>query len=142
MRISDWSSDVCSSDLPSLLPVLCGSHLDTQPLGGRFDGVYGVLAGLEVLRTFNAQGIATRHSVEVVAWTNEEGSRFTPGVLGSAVYAGRADLAFARARPCLTRSEEHTSEFQSLMRISYAVFCLKHNTQQQHTENTSLPRMA
>src|SRR3546814_20011003 len=64
---------------PSLPPVLCGSHLDTQPLGGRFDGVYGVLAGLEVLRTFNAQGIATRHSVEVVAWTNEEGSRFTPG---------------------------------------------------------------
>lgn len=82
-------------------PVLCGSHLDTQPLGGRFDGVYGVLAGLEALRTFNALGIATRHPIEVVAWTNEEGSRFTPGVLGSAVYAGLADLAFARARPCL-----------------------------------------
>jgi N-carbamoyl-L-amino-acid hydrolase len=82
-------------------PVLCGSHLDTQPLGGRFDGVYGVLAGLEVLRTFNARGIATRRPVEVVAWTNEEGSRFTPGILGSSVYAGRADLAFARARPCL-----------------------------------------
>jgi N-carbamoyl-L-amino-acid hydrolase len=87
--------------VPGLPPVLCGSHLDTQVLGGRFDGVYGVLAGLEVLRTFNAQGIATRHPVEVVAWTNEEGSRFTPGILGSAVYAGRADLAFARARPCL-----------------------------------------
>lgn len=86
---------------PGAAPVLCGSHLDTQPLGGRFDGVYGVLAGLEALRSFNALGIATRHPIEVVAWTNEEGSRFTPGVLGSAVYAGRADLAFARARPCM-----------------------------------------
>lgn len=86
---------------PSLPAVLCGSHLDTQPLGGRFDGVFGVLAGLEAMRTFNALNISTRHPIEVVAWTNEEGSRFTPGVLGSAVYAGRADLAFARARPCL-----------------------------------------
>lgn len=86
---------------PKAAPVLCGSHLDTQPLGGRFDGVYGVLAGLEVLRTLNTRGIATRHPVEVVAWTNEEGSRFTPGILGSAVYAGRAELAFARARPCM-----------------------------------------
>ncbi|HEU0229950.1 MAG TPA: Zn-dependent hydrolase [Burkholderiaceae bacterium] len=83
-------------------PVMCGSHLDTQPLGGRFDGVYGVLAGLEALRTFNTMGIVTRHPVEVAAWTNEEGSRFTPGILGSSVYAGRADLAFARARPCMT----------------------------------------
>src|SRR3546814_6679066 len=103
MRSSGWSSDWCASDLdevvnrfarragkdPSLPPVLCGSHLDTQPLGGRFDGVYGVLAGLEVLRTFNAQGIATRHSVEVVAWTNEEGSRFTPGEIGRASWRER-----------------------------------------------------
>lgn len=86
---------------PGLPAVLCGSHLDTQPLGGRFDGVFGVLAGLEAVRTLNALNLSTRHPIEVVAWTNEEGSRFTPGVLGSAVYAGRADLAFARARPCL-----------------------------------------
>ncbi|MBV6304547.1 Zn-dependent hydrolase [Candidimonas humi] len=87
---------------PDAPPVLCGSHLDTQPLGGRFDGVYGVLAGLEALRRYNELGISTRHPIEVVAWTNEEGSRFTPGVLGSAVYAGRAELAFARGRPCMT----------------------------------------
>lgn len=81
-------------------PVLFGSHLDTQPLGGRFDGVYGVLAGLEVIRTFRELGLTPRYPLEVVAWTNEEGSRFTPGMLGSAVYAGRVDLEFARSRRC------------------------------------------
>ncbi|KWF18264.1 Zn-dependent hydrolase [Burkholderia pseudomultivorans] len=81
--------------------VMCGSHLDTQPLGGRFDGVYGVLAGLEAIRTLNEHGIATRHPIDVVAWTNEEGSRFTPGMMGSAVYAGALDLDYARARPCM-----------------------------------------
>ncbi|MFX1677347.1 Zn-dependent hydrolase [Paraburkholderia sp. A2WS-5] len=81
--------------------VMCGSHLDTQPLGGRFDGVYGVLAGLEAIRTLNDLGIATRHPLDVVAWTNEEGSRFTPGMMGSAVYAGTLDLDYARARPCM-----------------------------------------
>ena len=66
---------------PGLPPVTCGSHLDTQPLGGRFDGVYGVLAGLEAIRTLNERGIETRHPIDVVAWTNEEGSRFTPGMM-------------------------------------------------------------
>lgn len=86
---------------PGAPAVMCGSHLDTQPLGGRFDGVYGVLAGLEAIRTLNEHGIATRHPIDVVAWTNEEGSRFTPGMMGSAVYAGVLDLESARARPCM-----------------------------------------
>ncbi|TDG11065.1 Zn-dependent hydrolase [Paraburkholderia guartelaensis] len=86
---------------PDAPAVMCGSHLDTQPLGGRFDGVYGVLAGLEAIRTLNELGIATRHPIDVVAWTNEEGSRFTPGMMGSAVYAGALDLDTARERPCM-----------------------------------------
>ncbi|WP_261535235.1 Zn-dependent hydrolase [Burkholderia multivorans] len=86
---------------PDAPAVMCGSHLDTQPLGGRFDGVYGVLAGLEAIRTLNEHGIATRHPIDVVAWTNEEGSRFTPGMMGSAVYAGKLDLDDALARPCM-----------------------------------------
>ncbi|MBU9226016.1 Zn-dependent hydrolase [Burkholderia multivorans] len=86
---------------PDAPAVMCGSHLDTQPLGGRFDGVYGVLAGLEAIRTLNEHGIATRHPIDVVAWTNEEGSRFTPGMMGSAVYAGKLDLDDALARSCM-----------------------------------------
>ncbi|MBU9547281.1 Zn-dependent hydrolase [Burkholderia multivorans] len=86
---------------PDAPAVMCGSHVDTQPLGGRFDGVYGVLAGLEAIRTLNEHGIATRHPIDVVAWTNEEGSRFTPGMMGSAVYAGKLDLDDALARPCM-----------------------------------------
>jgi N-carbamoyl-L-amino-acid hydrolase len=69
-------------------PVAAGSHLDTQPHGGRFDGVYGVLAGLEVIRTLNDHGIETEAPVEVVVWTNEEGSRFAPAMASSGVYAG------------------------------------------------------
>ena len=65
-----------------------GSHLDSQPSGGKFDGAYGVMAGLEVLRTLNDAGIETRAPLEVVSWTNEEGSRFTPVMMGSGVFAG------------------------------------------------------
>ena len=72
----------------SLPPVMTGSHLDTQPSGGKFDGAYGVLAGLEVVRRLNDLGIATRAPIEVAAWTNEEGSRFVPTMMGSGVYAG------------------------------------------------------
>jgi beta-ureidopropionase / N-carbamoyl-L-amino-acid hydrolase len=71
----------------ALLPVAMGSHLDSQPSGGKFDGAYGVMAGLEVLRTLNDAGIATRAPLEVVSWTNEEGSRFTPVMMGSGVFA-------------------------------------------------------
>ena len=73
-------------------PVLIGSHLDTQPEGGRFDGVYGVLAALEVVRTLNDHGVLTEKPIEVVSWTNEEGARFTPAMLGSAVFVGATSL--------------------------------------------------
>ena len=69
-------------------PVITGSHLDTQPTGGKFDGVYGVLAGLEVLRTVDEAGIETDAPLEVVVWTNEEGARFAPAMVGSGVWAG------------------------------------------------------
>ena len=68
-------------------PVITGSHLDTQPTGGKFDGVYGVLAGLEVLRTLDEAGIETDAPLEVVVWTNEEGARFAPAMVGSGVWA-------------------------------------------------------
>ncbi len=79
-------------------PIAIGSHLDTQPTGGRFDGVLGVLAGLEVLRTLDAAGYATNAPIEVVNWTNEEGSRFAPSMLASGVFAGAFTPDFARAR--------------------------------------------
>jgi len=69
-------------------PVMMGSHLDTQPNGGKFDGAYGVMAGLEVIRTLNQAGAKTRAPLEVAAWTNEEGSRFVPTLMGSGVFAG------------------------------------------------------
>lgn len=72
----------------SLPPVMTGSHLDTQPSGGKFDGAYGVMAGLEVVRRLNDLGIRTRAPIEVAAWTNEEGSRFVPTMMGSGVFAG------------------------------------------------------
>ncbi|MCS0497449.1 Zn-dependent hydrolase [Ancylobacter sp. MQZ15Z-1] len=78
-------------------PVLIGSHLDTQPTGGKFDGVLGVLGALEVVRTLNDLGIRTRHPVEVVNWTNEEGTRFAPAMVASAVYAGVMSLQDAYA---------------------------------------------
>lgn len=77
---------------PSLAPVMMGSHLDTQAPGGRFDGVLGVLAGLEIMRTLDRVGIKTRRAIEVVNWTNEEGARFPPGVVGSNLFAGRTTL--------------------------------------------------
>ncbi len=81
--------------MPSAAPVMVGSHLDTQPMGGRFDGVLGVLAALEILRTLQDAGVATEHPIELVNWTNEEGARFAPAMIGSAVFAGLRDLAFA-----------------------------------------------
>ena len=82
----------------SLPPVLVGSHLDTQAAGGRFDGILGVLAGLEILRALDDAGIATRRAIEVVNWTNEEGGRFPPPMLCSGVFAGVHDLDWALAR--------------------------------------------
>ena len=75
-----------------------GSHLDTQPTGGKFDGVYGVLAALEVIRVLNEHDISTRLPVELVVWTNEEGARFPPAMIGSGVYAGAFDLEYGHGR--------------------------------------------
>jgi N-carbamoyl-L-amino-acid hydrolase len=82
---------------PSLPPVLAGSHLDTQFPGGKFDGPLGVLGALAAVRAIAAAGIQTRRSIEVVNWTNEEGARFSPGLMGSAVFAGVLPLAEAHA---------------------------------------------
>ena len=77
---------------PQLPPVMTGSHIDTQPTGGKFDGCYGVLAGVEVLRTLNDLGVQTEAPIEVVVWTNEEGSRFAPCMMGSGVFASKFTL--------------------------------------------------
>jgi len=71
---------------PNAAPVLTGSHMDSQPSGGRFDGIYGVLAGLEALEALNQVGAVTERPIDVVAWTNEEGGRFSPGAMGSMVF--------------------------------------------------------
>ncbi|MAZ02406.1 MAG: Zn-dependent hydrolase [Sneathiella sp.] len=100
-------------DLP---PVMMGSHLDTQPTGGKYDGVYGVLAGLEVLRTLNDFDVTTEHPIEVAVWTNEEGSRFAPAMVASGVFAGAFDLDYGLSRADIdgkTMGEE-------LERIGYA----------------------
>src|SRR5579885_3443902 len=84
---------------PDLPPIVSGSHLDTQPTGGRFDGAYGVMAALEVVRSLNDLGYETEAPIEIVAWTNEEGSRFSPAMVGSGVFAGVFDLEYGLARP-------------------------------------------
>jgi len=83
---------------PDALPVYVGSHLDTQPTGGKYDGVLGVLGGLEIIRSLNDLGIKTRHPIVAVNWTNEEGTRFSPAMLASGVFAGvlTQDYAYGR----------------------------------------------
>lgn len=78
---------------PHAAPVMTGSHMDSQPRGGRFDGIYGVLAGLEALEAMSEAGAVTRRPIELVAWSNEEGGRFAPCTMGSAVYTGARTLA-------------------------------------------------
>lgn len=82
-----------------LPPVMVGSHLDTQVAGGRYDGIVGVLAGLEVVRTLNDLGITTKRPIEVVNWTNEEGARFQPPMVAAGVFAGVYALDWGLARP-------------------------------------------
>ncbi len=83
---------------PDALPVYMGSHLDTQPTGGKYDGVLGVLGALEVVRAMNDAGVKTRHPVAVANWTNEEGARFAPAMLASGVFAGIHTEAYAKGR--------------------------------------------
>jgi N-carbamoyl-L-amino-acid hydrolase len=78
---------------PNAAPVMTGSHMDSQPRGGRFDGIYGVLAGFEALEAMDEAGVTTRRPIEVVAWTNEEGGRFQPCTMGSMVFTGARPLA-------------------------------------------------
>ena len=100
----------------SLPPVMTGSHIDTQPTGGKFDGNYGVLAGIEVLRTLNDAGVRTRAPLEVAVWTNEEGSRFVPVMMGSGVFAS----AFTLEHALQQKDAAGTSVAEALQRIGYA----------------------
>jgi N-carbamoyl-L-amino-acid hydrolase len=99
----------------SLPPIMTGSHIDTQPTGGKFDGNYGVLAGIEVVRTLNDLGIETEAPIEVAFWTNEEGSRFVPVMMGSGVFAKAFTLEHAYA----ARDTEGKSVRDELDRIGY-----------------------
>jgi N-carbamoyl-L-amino-acid hydrolase len=100
---------------PALPPIVTGSHIDTQPTGGKFDGNYGVLAGLEVVRTLNERGIRTEAPIEVAFWTNEEGSRFVPVMMGSGVFCGAFSLETAYA----ARDVDGKSVGEELERIGY-----------------------
>jgi len=100
----------------SLPPVMAGSHIDTQPTGGKFDGNYGVLAALEVVRTLNEAGIRTRAPLEIAVWTNEEGSRFVPVMMGSGVFAGAFTLEYVLAQ----RDAQGVSVGEALAAIGHA----------------------
>jgi N-carbamoyl-L-amino-acid hydrolase len=100
---------------PALPPIVTGSHIDTQPTGGKFDGNYGVLAGLEVVRTLNDLDIRTEAPIEVAFWTNEEGSRFVPVMMGSGVFCGAFSLETAYA----ARDVDGRSVGEELERIGY-----------------------
>ncbi len=101
---------------PSLPPVAIGSHLDTQICGGRYDGILGVLCGLEVVRTLNDRGLTTKRGIEVICWTNEEGARFSPPMMGS--------MAFAKVLPLetvlATTDDSGVTVEQALDAIGYA----------------------
>src|SRR5476651_1969035 len=99
----------------ALPPVMTGSHIDTQPTGGKFDGNYGVLAGLEVVRTLNDLKIKTEAPIEVAFWTNEEGSRFVPVMMGSGVFCGAFSLETAYA----AKDTEGKTVGEELARIGY-----------------------
>ena len=100
----------------TLAPVMTGSHADSQPTGGKFDGIYGVLGGLEVIRSLNDHGIETDRPIEVVIWTNEEGSRFAPAMVSSGVFAGVFTLEYGLSRADV----DGRTMGQELARIGYA----------------------
>ncbi len=104
-----------SGKAPSLAPVMSGSHIDSQPKGGRFDGIYGVMGALEVLRTIQEKGIRTRRPVMIVDWTNEEGSRFSPAMAGSGVWAGKLERDWVYTR----RDSQGRALEEEMERIGY-----------------------
>jgi N-carbamoyl-L-amino-acid hydrolase len=114
-RAGNWFLRREGSD-PSRPALMTGSHLDTQPNGGRFDGVFGVLAGLEAVRALNDAGVSTAAPIDVVVWTNEEGGRFPQFCTGSAVYAGAATLNEVRA----LRAFDGPSYGEELDRVGFA----------------------
>jgi N-carbamoyl-L-amino-acid hydrolase len=97
-------------------PVMTGSHLDTQPLGGKFDGIYGVLAGLEIIRTLNEARIDTLAPIDVVVWTDEEGARFGGGTIGSSTFVGRYDVETGLGR----KDNDGITVGEALAAIGYA----------------------
>ena len=101
-----------NNDLP---PIGTGSHIDTQPTGGKFDGCYGVMAGLEILRTLHDNNYETEAPIEISAWTNEEGSRFPPAMLGSGVFTGVFDLEYGLSRSAV----DGVTVGEELKRIGY-----------------------
>lgn len=101
---------------PARLPVAVGSHIDTQPTGGRFDGCYGVMAGLEVMRTLQERNIQTEAPLELVIWTNEEGARFAPAMMGSGVFCGAIALEAALAE----KDKDGVTVREALAGIGYA----------------------
>jgi beta-ureidopropionase / N-carbamoyl-L-amino-acid hydrolase len=100
----------------TLPPVMTGSHIDSQPTGGKFDGAYGIMAGLEVLRTLKDFNYETQRPIEVAVWTNEEGSRFAPAMVASGVFAGVFDLDYGLSR----KDVDGKSMGEELTRIGYA----------------------
>src|SRR5680860_708434 len=104
----------------NLPPVFAGSHIDSQPKGGRFDGILGVMSALEVMRTLHDNDVQTERPLLIVDWTNEEGSRFSPAMMASGVWAGKIDRDYAYSLSLI-----HISEPTRRTPISYAVFCLK-----------------
>ena len=100
-------------------PVMVGSHLYTVPTGGKFDGVFGVMAGVELVRTLNDHRVETEHPIEIVVWTNEEGSRFSPFTLGSMVFAGQVTLEFAHSRTEVTDPRSRLTVKDELARTGY-----------------------
>lgn len=100
----------------TLPPVMTGSHIDSQPTGGKFDGAYGIMAGLEVLRTLKDFNYETQRPIEVAVWTNEEGSRFAPAMVASGVFAGVFDVDYGLSR----KDVDGKSMGEELARIGYA----------------------
>ena len=100
---------------PDAAPVLIGSHLDSQPYGGRFDGQLGVLSALETLRSFEDAGVEHRRPIEIVNWTNEEGSRFKPALMGSGTFIGEFDVAETLDRT----DSDGVTVAEALRRIGY-----------------------
>ncbi len=101
---------------PALDPIAVGSHLDTQPAGGRFDGILGVLAGIEVIRALHDAGLRPAHPITIVNWTNEEGSRFSPAMMGSGVFCGAHQLEAINT----IRDKNDISVAEALQTIGYA----------------------